>query len=164
MARKSKGFSELLHQQQDDEQTTVQSFKRLQKKVQKTTGKDLIQDIATSPKGVAKMSDVLEEFIDPYKETTSSFEDVESLLSIAVLAWNIALLPDEDRQEAIEIILSEAASGMNQKSRAELQTLIHQMIERKDCYFSSFQRYIANFDLQPQGDSYFLSVASSLKE
>lgn len=164
MARKSKGFSELLHQKQDVEQTTAQSFKRLHKKVKKATGKDLIEDIAINPKDVAKMSDILNEFIDPYKGTAYGLEEVECLLSLAVVAWDIALLPKEDRQEAIESMLSEVASGMNRKSRAALQTLIHELIERKDCYFSDCQRYIANFDLQPQGDSYFLSVASSLEE
>lgn len=164
MARKSKGFSELLHQKQDDEQSTAQSFKRLQQKVKEASGEDFSQNMVFNPKGVAKMSEILEAFIDPYKETTSDFSEVESLLSLAVLAWNIALLRKKDRQDAIESMVSEIASGTNRKIRGDLQNIFYEFIERKDRYFSECQRCITNFDLQAQGDSYFLSVASTFEE
>lgn len=164
MARKSKGFSELLHQKQDYEQAAASSFKRLQEKVKKSSGAEVSQNMVSNPTGIAKMSEILEKFIDPYKETTQDFAEVECLLSMAVIAWNIALLPKVKRKDAIEHMLSEIASGPDQEIREDLQNLFDELIERKDNYFSAHDRFISNFDLKERGSGYFLSVASTLEE
>lgn len=164
MARKSKGFSELLHQEQDYGQAADKSYKRLRQKVKKTVGKDCSENMVMNPQGVAKMSEILQAFVEPYKETAHDFAEVESLLGLAVLAWNIALIPKKNRQETMDSMLPQLTSEMDQTIKAEMQSLIHELIERKDRYFSDCKRFITSFDLQPQKDSYFLSVAATLEE
>lgn len=163
MARKSKGFSELLHQKQHKEQKISESFERLQQKVKESVGEEVSRNMVFNPTEVNKMSDVLEEFIDPYIQATNGKSELENLLKIAVLTWNIALMPPEERQDAIDSILSEMASETDRKVLEDLQTVITDLIDRKDRYFSSCRRSITSFDLQDQGDGYFLSVASTLE-
>ena len=42
-----------------------------------------------------KMSDVLEEFVEPYLEFAETEEAYRKLLSVAVVAWNVALFPEK---------------------------------------------------------------------
>jgi len=65
MARKSKDFRELLNQQRanKDEQKALQNFRQ---KVQQGSLKDKVKTIVMTPQGDIKMSEVLEEFIEPY--------------------------------------------------------------------------------------------------
>lgn len=162
MARKSKGFNELLQQKQNEEQMATQSFQRLQQKA-KQEGGDTSQEMVRNPKGVAKMSEVLEQFIQPYKDTTEDFADLEALVEMAILAWNISLIAKENRQDAIESMLSETQAGADQPGHSEFLSLLHELIDRKDRHFSKNKRFITTFDLQDLGDSYHLSVASTLQ-
>ena len=164
MARKSKGFNELLLQKKDEELAGVTSLNRLKQKVKQADGKMASQKMVVNPKGVAKMSEILEEFIEPYKDTTQDFSDLETLLNIAVLAWNITLVPRENRQDAMGSILLEMTAGANQAVKSELQSMLNELIARKDRHFSNCQRFITSFDLQDLGDDYYLSVASTLQE
>lgn len=162
VARKSKGFNELLQQKQHEEKAATQSFRRLQQKA-KQVGRNDPQEMVMNPKGVAKMSEVLEKFIEPYKDTTQDFADLEALIEIAILAWNMSLIPKENRKDAMESMLSEMNSGANQPGQSEFLSMLNELIDRKDRHFSKNQRFITTFDLQDTGDGYHLSVASTLQ-
>ncbi|ABW33248.1 hypothetical protein [Acaryochloris marina] len=164
MARKSKDFSELIHQKQRQEQKNADSFERLQNKVKEIAGEDVSRNMVFNPPDVNKMSEVLQELVAPYVQTTPSISELDNFLKIAVLAWNIALTSPEERQVALKQIFSEMASSTDQDIIEGLKSLVEELIERKDHYFWSCQRSITSFDLQDQGDSYFLSVASTLEE
>lgn len=164
MARKSKGFSDLLHQKQREEQRTSESLKQLQHKVKESMGEEASLNMVFNPAGEDKMSEVLQEFVDPYMETVNSISELKGWLEIAVLAWNIALMPPEKRQDILDGIFSEMASGTDLQVLEDLRTTVNNLVDRKDRYFSSFQSSITSFDIQDKGDSYFLSVASALEQ
>lgn len=164
MARKSKGFSELLHQQHRQEQKNADSFERLQHKVKEIAGEEVSRNMVFNSPDVNKMSEVLQEFVAPYVQTTPSISELDNFLKIAVLAWNIALTSPEERQIALDQIFAEMTSSTDQDIVEGLKSLVQELIDRKDCYFGSCQRGITSFDLQDRGDSYFLSVASALEE
>ena len=52
-----------------------------------------------------KMSKVLEEFIAPYREFADAEEAFRKLLVTAVVAWNTALFPAEEREAHLEEVL-----------------------------------------------------------
>jgi hypothetical protein len=70
MARKSKGFGELLNQHQRTK-GQQESMNKLAKRVQQNLqGK--VEKVMFSQPGEVKMSDVLEAFVSPYLETAHS--------------------------------------------------------------------------------------------
>lgn len=59
--------------------------------------------IVVQPSGETKMSEVLLEFIEPYSQYWKTKEELNKLLGVAVIAWNAALLPGNERKEIIEM-------------------------------------------------------------
>jgi hypothetical protein len=160
MAKKSKAFSELqqLHKRKpQDTQNPLASFEKKLRKESLPFG-----ELVVSPPGYAKMSEVLEDFIEPYQELAQTKEATLKLLTLATIAWNVALLPKPERQGMIDKMITDALVGGDKKLKAEIQDLIKKLIARKNRYFSEYKRMILDFELKDVGSGYHLSVASTL--
>lgn len=64
--KKSRGFGELLKQQRNIE-GGQRSLKKFQREFSKSPLSEITTEVLVEPAGVAKMSDVLDDFIAPYK-------------------------------------------------------------------------------------------------
>src|SRR4051812_46828121 len=53
--------------------------------------------VVYEPAGREKMSEVLEDFIEPYRDMADGENALRKLLTLALLAWNAALLPEDRR-------------------------------------------------------------------
>lgn len=93
MARKSKGFNELLETQKrtQQKQKFLEGFKSKLEREPIGSSK-----IVISSTGEAKMSEVLTDFIAPYRQEVDTEEAYQRLLELAVTAWNTALLPESE--------------------------------------------------------------------
>jgi len=105
-----------------------------------------------------KMSEVLREFVAPF------FRDVDikyhsKFVRLAVIAWNISFLPEDEQQELINNFLEEL-SGDEEVVEDALK-LMSSLIARKNQYFSHIWRYISNYELKRRGDQYDLTVLST---
>lgn len=160
MARSSKGLHELrqLHQLEQAEQHMVD---RMQQKVKNGALGDTVKGVVKNPKGQVKMSKVLEKFIDPYLETTKTIADREVLVELAVIAWNLALAPEGDRQQAMNDLFKDASDFQDILMQREAKALIQEMIERKEKHFANIQRFIVDFELQETGSHFNLVVVST---
>jgi hypothetical protein len=118
--------------------------------------------LVASPPGVEKMSDVLEDFIEPYMDSVEGEDAYRKLLTLATLAWNAALLPEDRRKDMIDDVLSKGLPLGSDELGAGLRSIVEAMIERKEAHFSSNRRAIISFELQDRGEDYHLTVASTL--
>ena len=161
MAKKSKGFSELLKQERRGK-TRQEAMQDLEDSIQQGPfGKEAIS-IVRDPKGHAKMSDVLESFVEPYEDDEMTLSQRQNLLGIAVVAWNLALLPEDKRRGALKEIIKGILSGEDPLFQQEAREIITEMVARKDQLFADNQRYIVSYQLQDLGTEYHLTVASTL--
>jgi hypothetical protein len=151
MIKKSKGFGQSTH--------SPKALKKLEQKIRKGGFSDQIETLVASPKGVAKMSEVLEEFVAPYLGHTRNHGEREKLFSIAIVAWNLSLMPEDERQQAIDQVLA----GQSVLARQDTQEILDEMIARKQQYFTDNERLIVDFELQDRRNDWQLSVASTLK-
>jgi hypothetical protein len=117
--------------------------------------------IQLEPKGQEKMSKVLEAFAEPYLELADTEHGREMLFHLAVVAWNAALLPEENRQAMIDEVLKEGAKQIPKKGQRDLKLLLAAMIQRKLSYFAENRRFIVSIELTEMGQDYYLSVAST---
>jgi hypothetical protein len=108
------------------------------------------------------MSLVLEQFVAPWVAEAARGKALEKLYSLATLAWNAALLPQEEQEATINKILDKSMPGSSFADRAAMREFIQAMIDRKHTHFADNQRVIASFNLTYHGSSYYLSVVSSL--
>ena len=96
-----------------------------------------------------KMSKVLLDFIDPYRDDRMSPSQLRRLVSVGIFAWNLALLPPESRGEVVD-----KASREFPSQRAEpFRQIVSELIERKQQYFPEVTRVILGHELivTPEG-------------
>lgn len=161
MAKKSKGFGELLNQQRADK-IHQKALEELQQKVQKGSLGDKFAGMVTNPKGEVKMSEVLEEFVEPYLDFAQNRNQREKLFSIAVIAWNLAIMPENERQPMIDQLIKVGLKGNDPLAQQDTREIIDELIARKQKFFAKNKRYIVDFQLQDTGKQFHLSVASTL--
>ena len=118
--------------------------------------------VVYEPTGREKMSEVLDDFIEPYQEVADDEDSYRKLLNLGVLAWNAALLPEDQRRTAIDETLREGLPGSSKEYRAQAKALIEMLVQRKQERFAANQRVIISFELTDTGDGFHLTVASTL--
>jgi hypothetical protein len=79
-------------------------FEGLERKLRQ--GPFAAEKIVIEPPGQVKMSEVLEAFVEPYIGFADTQEDHRKLLTLAITAWNAALLPEEEQKELAGITLA----------------------------------------------------------
>lgn len=161
MAKKSKDFGELLKQQRID-QTQQKSLEKLEQKVRQGPLSNHFAGLVANPQGEAKMSGVLEAFVEPYWDTARNRSQREKLLSVAVIAWNLALTPENERQLMIDQVIEQSLEGNDPLAQQDMREILDELIARKQKFFADNQRYIIEFQLQDLGKQFHLSVASTL--
>ncbi|MBI2927091.1 MAG: hypothetical protein HYY24_15455 [Verrucomicrobia bacterium] len=127
---------------------------RLVERVLKGFGDQPVEIVQHRP-GEQKMSEVLVDFAQPMLDLARSEEDVQKALSVATIAWNLALLPPQEREE-------ESATGPLARLPAEAQTIVWEMVERKLLHFNKVNRMIMDFDASGEAGKLTLNVVSTL--
>jgi hypothetical protein len=118
--------------------------------------------VVYEPAGREKMSEVLDDFIEPYSDLADTEDAYRKLLSLGVLAWNAALLPEDQRQAMIDKTLEAGLTRASGANRAQAREFIEMLVRRKQEHFAGNQRAIISFTLSNTADGYHLSVASTL--
>lgn len=161
MTKTPKGFGKRLESQQTDK-TQQKALKKLQKKIQRSPLGEQVSGIVTSPKNEVKMSEVLEDFVEPYLDFAQNRHQREKLFGIAVAAWNLALMPEAERPTMIEQLINQALQSNDPLAQQDTREILQDLIQRKQTFFADNSRYIVDFQLQDLGQTFHLSVASTL--
>lgn len=162
MAKKSRGFGELGNQKQRD-RLHQKSMQKFQQKLQKGEWGENFTGIITGPKGEVKMSEVLKAFVEPYVDFARNRVQRERLISIAVIAWNLSLMPEDKRQTALDQSIEAGLEGNDPLVKQDIREMIDDLIARKLKLFAKNKRFIVDFQLQDTGKAFHLSVASTLE-
>jgi len=107
------------------------------------------------------MSEVLENFIEPYLEEIDGYVQKQKFIELAVVAWNLAILPEAARQAMREQFQSSLGRNGLPEDQEFLDSLLDELMERKLQYFPNNRRLIMDFQFEDAGDQYHLSVAST---
>lgn len=118
--------------------------------------------IVIEPEGQAKMSEVLEQFVEPYLQFARTAEEHRKLFALAALAWNAALLPSGDREKMIVQVIGAVFPPDAKQDRAEATEVIDTLIARKLAAFADNTRRIISYEITETTDGFHLSVASTL--
>jgi hemerythrin len=108
-----------------------------------------------------KMSEVLLEFIEPYKKHATTPEAYRKLIALAVIAWDAALLEGSEKQNLITRSTETILGTAGEEWRKDLQHILTMLIERKERHFADNKRYIIDYQVSETKDNYHLSVIST---
>lgn len=160
MAGKPKGFGKPLHQKQMEE-SQRKDMEKLSKKL--LNGEFGVNFAGTmiSPSGEIKMSEVLEDFVEPYLEfARNNHQQRKQMFGMAMTAWNLSLLPEDEREVMLENAIEQATSGTDLLTQG-FSAIIGSMITRKLDYFAGNRRLIISVELKDMRDEFQLLVASA---
>jgi len=115
------------------------------------------QFVVAKPADGVKMSELLEDFVAPYCNGDDSKVYYEQLLGLGTIVWNAALMPPEDRENAMRELLA----TFPPEHRAEGWALVKDMQARREREFANYRRFIINYALVADGPRRHLTVAST---
>ena len=116
--------------------------------------------IVRNPRGEAKMSEVLETLVQPFEDFANTYEARKMLMTLGIAAWNVALLPTEEQNKAIDDLLA-AVEDVDKRDKEVMKDMIVTLIARKQSLFADNKRYILSYKLTDQGNNWHLSVVST---
>ena len=82
---------------------------------------------------------MLLDFVAPYSAVAESEEEFRIAIAMGLIAWNVALLPANERKEMLERLTKSMSMD-----HAEFSEIIDEMVERKETYFADCRRWILN--------------------
>ena len=177
MARKSKEFQRLFREesapkkrqsnssnaQSSIRKKELEAFDQFKKKMIESEGGNT--KFIDKPKGMKKMSDVLEEFLDPFMSDYDSYQRRRFLLDMGTMAWNLAIFPKQDREEMLKKIASELINPLDPESLEaadEVKDFLETLINEKLEFFSDDRRLIQDYQLTEYETGFHLAVAYKL--
>ncbi len=113
-----------------------------------------------NPPGEDKMSEILGKFIQSHTRFATDTPSYKRLVETAVVAWNAALLPQDERAN----MLTEISKNFDEETREDFYTVVGELIERKERHFAKYTRTIIDVQVTDLGDSYHLAVVSLIKQ
>ena len=131
--------------------------------------------------GGVKLSAALIELCEPFEPDILSTKEFENLIALAAVAWNIAVLPKEERLERLTAFI-ETMPNMKEELESEIDTVLHDdskdtdfapattmlhfigaMIQRKDELFPNDDRIVVNYNVKDNPEGPYLTVSSAHK-
>jgi hypothetical protein len=109
--------------------------------------------------GGVKMSEALDEFVEPLKRDDMTEEELFDLFGTGLIAWNLAFLPEAEWQKNFDVLTE--PMELNGIERAKLWAAVSKLIRRKLENFAHIDRIILDFWLTPDEDTVHLQVLST---
>jgi hypothetical protein len=103
------------------------------------------------------MSALLLDFVAPYSALAESEEEFRMAIFMGLIAWNVALVPVNDRKEMIERLTQSMSVDA-----PDFREIIDEMVERKETYFADCRRWILGHELIMTRTGPHLSVVSTV--
>jgi hypothetical protein len=117
--------------------------------------------ILASPKK-GKMSDIIFEFAQPLLKSASSAKEDKMAIHMAIIGWNLALLPKDLQSDHIKKITKNLnPSGPSKSFSDDAHEVFNFLIARKKSLFPKINRLVLDFDLVDTPDGLHLNVLSS---
>jgi len=129
--------------------------------------------------GGSKLSAALIELCEPFEPENLSTKEFEKLIALAAVAWNIAVLPKEERLEKLTTFI-ETMPNMKKELETEIDAVLHDdsketdftpattmlhfigaMIQRKDELFPNDDRIVMNYNVKDNPEGTHLTVSSA---
>jgi len=107
-----------------------------------------------------KMSEVLQAFLAPYMKFVKTEEHMQKLLTIAVAAWNISLLPKDERMKAVDNIIT----SLPPDAQADAKSIVMELMQRKKKYFGKIRRAVLDFEVSDVQSGFHLTVISTAED
>jgi hypothetical protein len=156
-----KAFIKRLKEKQRTQKAIQSSQERLLEATRVSLG-DCKMQFLTQMGSHAKMSEIILDFAEPLLAHAPTAKAQKSAIAIAIMAWNVALLPIEKRTEYLKemhnkLIGIETAERLSKR----IDTIVDFLLDRKERLFSDINRIIVKYECLDTPQGVHLNVASA---
>jgi len=121
----------------------------------------MIEDSEFVGETLERVSELIEELAEPWLEFIEDDDQGKGIIELAMIAWNIALLPEDEIEDNIAWFIDE----MQVEDPADcvlIEMMLVGLIERKLMLFPDVRRYIVDYEMVVVDDTLQLVVASTV--
>ena len=104
-----------------------------------------------------KVSEVLMEFAEPWLDEARNDDQRKTIIGMAVLAWNMAIIPEPERWDGVS---QEFAGKLGEPAKA----ILKEMIARKLSVFPEENRSLLDYETTDAGANMRVDVVYSLSQ
>jgi hypothetical protein len=112
-------------------------------------------------KGEINMSDAIKHLIEPFKDDVSDYDSFSGLVTLACIAWNTSIFPDEQREKILIEMLDVFEGSIEEQ--VETFNLLGKLMERKRKLFPNVSRMIVEHKVTDRGGDFHIAIASTLE-
>lgn len=110
--------------------------------------------------GPNKLSQAITTLLSPYKDMGSTYPAYYMLVTIACMAWNAALVEEQERGKMVNQVIDLFKDKTNLKGLLEFRQFSYELIERKLLLFPDDRRFVVKFDVTEANDTFHIFVIS----
>ncbi|MDI6448238.1 hypothetical protein [Anaerobaca lacustris] len=107
-----------------------------------------------------KLSAVILEFAQPLTENIDD-DQFETAITLAILCWNIALLPESEQERELQLVTDNMAKDKPAWWVRDLEGWTRRLVDRKRNLFGHDHRMVVNYTITDGGDDFHLYVVSA---
>ena len=108
-----------------------------------------------------KISEAILTLAEPLQERYREPHRIQAIIAITVMAWNIALFPDEEPSHVQGMLLESLPPQLGGEDVGVLLSTIDTLIARKNLLYPHVREYILKHDLSLVNDKVTLSVGTA---
>ena len=146
-------------QQRRKKQSPASSYDKLLRRV-KQRGEHPDTQYIIEPPGEIKMSEVILDFVEPFLNEAPDHQAKQSIISVAIIAWNISLLPFFGRMAAFKKIKMDM--NMDRQGVRVIKMFTGMMRRYRKRNHPGLKRYILDYELTETRDDLNLNIVSTM--
>jgi hypothetical protein len=108
-----------------------------------------------------KISEAILILSDSLRKKYRSIPQTKAIVSVTVMAWNLSLFPDEERENVKQILIESLPDEFSGEDTEVLLTSIDNLIAQKKKLYPHIREYILNYDLSLKGSEMTLNVETA---
>lgn len=148
--------------------------KRAKKNVERKSGQAVLLDrlrnsdlfpekkILVDLSAVQKMSEVILDFAEPLLSMASNDEEIKKSIGLAILIWNLSLLPTEGQSEQLEQFWPSLQADSGDEHVEDARSIVASLLKRKELHFQDHKRAILDYHISDTRDGLHLDVVSTV--
>jgi hypothetical protein len=116
---------------------------------------------SAQPRPAIKISDAILTLAEPLRAHFREPHRLEAIIALTVMAWNIALFPEEEQSHVQGMLLEHLPAQLSGEDMGVLLSTMDTLIARKRLLYPQVREYIVTHQLSFVGNTVTLSVGTA---
>lgn len=115
--------------------------------------------------GIKRMSEIIIDYASELLDAATSTSDRHKAIMIAIAAWNISYLAEDEYETQINRLLNTMQINKNTKNIDEMKNVLRALIAKRQLIYPDIRRPIVNYEFteSTDGEGFDLNIMSTIE-